>query len=96
MSEKKSVTVRIAGEEHTIRADAEPAYTKRCAKMVDERISSIRKRAGLVEGHRVAILAALSLTDELVQARDELERLQKEVVSRSTNLVRRIQGEAAD
>ncbi len=95
MSDKNSVTVRIAGEEHTIRADAEPAYTKRCAKIVDERIASIRKRAGLVEGHLVAILAALSLTDELLQAQEELDHLRKEVTSRTTNLVRRIEDEAA-
>ena len=44
--EKASVTVRIAGEEHTIRANAEPEYTKRCAKMVDDRIHGIRVQAG--------------------------------------------------
>lgn len=96
MSDKNSVTVRIAGEEHTIRAEAEPDYTRRCARMVDERITRIRSRAGLVEGHRIAILAALSLTDELLQAREELERLQREVASRTTNLVRRIEDELSD
>ena len=41
--EKASVTVRIAGEEHSIRANAEPEYTKRCAKLVDDRIHEIRQ-----------------------------------------------------
>jgi len=48
--EKMSVTVRIAGEEHTIRANAEPAYTRRCAKLVDDRIHQIRLQAGLIDG----------------------------------------------
>ena len=40
--QKASVTVRIAGEEHTIRANAEPEYTRRCASFVDERIQEIK------------------------------------------------------
>ncbi len=90
---KVSVTVRIAGEEHTIRANAEPEYTRRCAALVDARISEIRAAAGLIEGHKAAILAALSIADEFLQARAELERVRKEVASRAGNLVHRIEAE---
>jgi cell division protein ZapA len=90
---KASVTVRIAGEEHTIRANAEPEYTKRCAKLVDDRIHEIRMQAGLIEGHKAAILAALSIADEYFQAIDALEQSRKEVASRATNLARRIEAE---
>lgn len=86
--EKRSVTVRIAGEEHTIRASAEPAYTRRCAKHVDERIHEIRRQAGLIEGHKAAILAAMSLADECFQAQAELERLRSEVVERTERLTK--------
>jgi cell division protein ZapA len=91
--DKTSVTVRIAGEEHTIRANTEPEYTKKCARMVDDRIREIRSKSGLMEGHKVAILAALSLADEMFQARKDLEAMRKEVASRANNLVRRIEGE---
>mgnify|MGYP001162130016 FL=1 len=91
--EKASVTVRIAGEEHTIRASAEPEYTKRCAKLVDDHIHEIRVRAGLIEGHRAAILAALSIADQCFQAVDELEQVRKETASRATDLTRRIEAE---
>lgn len=93
MAQKQSVTVRIAGEEHTIRASAEPEYTKACARFVDERIMQIRGSAGLVESHKVAILAALSIADEFFQARDEADRVKKETASRANNLVKRIEGE---
>ena len=53
---KTSVTVRIAGEEHTIRASAEPSYTRKCAELVDERIHQIRLQAGLIEGHKAGEL----------------------------------------
>jgi cell division protein ZapA (FtsZ GTPase activity inhibitor) len=92
-AEKASVTVRIAGEEHTIRANAEPEWTKRCAKLVDDRIHEIRMSAGLIEGHKAAILAALSIADECFQAIDELENAKREVASRATNLTRRIEAE---
>lgn len=94
MSEKEgrsSVTVRIAGEEHTIRANAEADYTRACARFVDERIAEIRRKSSLAEGHKAAILAALSITDELFQAREELERLREEVASRAADLARRLE-----
>ncbi|MEQ1855939.1 MAG: cell division protein ZapA [Longimicrobiales bacterium] len=88
--EKMSVTVRIAGEEHTIRASAEPAYTRRCAKLVDDRIHQIRLQAGLIEGHKAAILAALSIADECFQAQEELARIREETAERAAELTRRI------
>jgi cell division protein ZapA (FtsZ GTPase activity inhibitor) len=71
---RNAVTVRIAGEEHTIRANAEPEYTRSCARYVDERIAEIRSKGSLIETHKAAILAALSISDELLQAREELDR----------------------
>jgi len=91
MSEKASVTVRIAGEEHTIRANAEPAYTRKCAALVDERIREIRSKSGLIESHKAAILAALSIADEYFQAVDEAERIRKDVESRTADLLSRVE-----
>ena len=39
---KRSVTVRIAGDEHILRSTAEPEYTRRCAEFLDERVAEIR------------------------------------------------------
>jgi cell division protein ZapA len=92
MSERKdAVTVRIAGEEHVIRSTAEPEYTRRCARFVEERIAQIRGRGGGVDVHRAAILAALSITDELFQLQDLHARSQGEVAERAGGLVRRIE-----
>ncbi len=92
MTDKTSVTVRIAGEEHTIRASAEPEYTRRCAKLVDDRIHEIRLAAGLIEGHKAAILAALSIADEYLQAREELERSKVDLAAKVDALVARVEG----
>lgn len=91
MIEKRSVSVRIAGEEHVIRASAEPDYTRRCASYVDGRIMEIRDKAGLLESHKAAILAALSITDELLQTQKELRRLRAEVSQQAGELARRLE-----
>lgn len=92
--DRSSVTVRIAGEEHTIRANAEPDYTRRCAKLVDERIHGIQERSGLLDSRRATILAALSLTDELLQAREALKAEREERASRMLDLARRLEDAA--
>ena len=89
-----AVNVRIAGEEHAIRASAEPEYTRRCAGFVDERITEVRGRSGPMEVHRAAILAALSITDELFRTREELATLRAEVEGQVQALVRKIDAAA--
>jgi len=94
--QKTSVTVRIAGEEHTIRASAEPEYTRRCARLVDDRIHQIRVAAGLIEGHKAAILAALSIADELFQAQEEVARTRADLAERIDRLAETLEGALAD
>lgn len=88
---RSSVSVRIAGEEHTIRANAAPEYTRRCAEFVDERIREIQRKAGAIELHKAAILAALSITDECFQAREELDGLEAEIARRGESLSGKIE-----
>ncbi len=94
-SGKTSVTVRIAGEEHTIRASAEPSYTRKCAKLVDDRIHQIRVSAGLIEGHKAAILAALSIADECFQAQEELQQARGDLAARAVRLAQQVEQAAA-
>ena len=88
---RESVMVRIAGEEHTIRSSAEPEYTTRCAAYVDRRFQEIKKQVGLLEGHKVAILAALSIADELFQALDTQERGGAQMAERVNELAARLE-----
>jgi cell division protein ZapA (FtsZ GTPase activity inhibitor) len=74
---KSAVTVTIGGEEHVIRASVEPEYTIRCARWVDDRITEIRRHVGLIESHKVAILAALSIADDLFRLQGEVEAMQE-------------------
>ena len=88
---RESVTVRIAGEEHAIRSSAEPEYTIRCAEYVDRRIHEIKKQIGLVEGHKLAILAALSITDELFRVQDAQDQSGSQIAARVNALAVRLE-----
>ncbi|MEE2669603.1 MAG: cell division protein ZapA [Gemmatimonadota bacterium] len=88
---KQSVTVRIAGEEHAIRSNAEPDYTKLCAEYVDRRIHEIKKQVGALESHKTTILAALSITDELFQAQDGSEKTEERIAERISELATRLE-----
>jgi len=93
---RPAVIVRNAGEEHTIRSNAEPEYTTRCAAQVDRRINQIKKQVGLHEGHKVASLAALSITDELFQALDTQEESGSLIAERVNALAARLEGVVSD
>ncbi len=88
---KNPVTVVIGGEEYKLRADATPEYTQQCAAYLDRLLSELLGQATVVERDRAAILAALSITDQLFQARAELELLRTDVARLSGKLAADIQ-----
>lgn len=79
---RNSVTVEIAGERHVLRSDAPAEYTHAVAAHVDSTMRSLGLGTSL-EPHRTAILAALSITDELFRAREELRVLREDIERRS-------------
>ncbi len=91
LSHLTAVTVRIAGEEHALRANADPEHTRACARFVDARIQEIREKSGLVETHRAAILAALSISDQFLRTREDLERLRREAAERDDALAQQVE-----
>lgn len=87
MNDKRHVAkVSIVGEEYTIRSDATPEHTRAVAAYLDREIRKVLGANALIETHKAAILAAMSITDELFRERttsrtveDELRGLGTEV-----------------
>jgi cell division protein ZapA (FtsZ GTPase activity inhibitor) len=75
---RHTVTVEIAGERHVLRSDVPPEYTRAVADHVDAMIRALPAFSTL-EPFRAATLAALSITDELFKAREEIARLRAEI-----------------
>ncbi|MEJ2217990.1 MAG: cell division protein ZapA [Gemmatimonadota bacterium] len=86
VDEKTVVSVQIGEEEYTIRTDASADYTERCAAYVNETIGEIVQQGSLVEAHKAAILAALALTDQLFQAREEVADVRAEIARLASRL----------
>jgi cell division protein ZapA len=68
-SSKQAVRVIIGGEEYAVRSELPPEYTREVAAYLDAALKKVRESLPSVETHKAAILAALSITDELFQAR---------------------------
>lgn len=66
---KHAVQVTIGGEEYTVRSELPPEYTREVAAYVDAALKRVKDTIPMVETHKAAILAALSITDELFQGR---------------------------
>jgi cell division protein ZapA (FtsZ GTPase activity inhibitor) len=94
--EPNVVTVMIAGEAYTLRAQATPEYTRQCAQYLDGLIRDIRQQAGALEMERVAILAGLALVDQLFQARDSADQVQGGTLDRLTDLTAEIRARLAE
>ena len=69
MTAKRSIAVRILGQEYRIRSDADESSVQRIASLVDETMAKIRERTRTVDSLDLAVLAALNLASELLASR---------------------------
>jgi cell division protein ZapA len=70
----KSVTateVEIFGAVYHVRGDKDPERLQELAEMVDRRMREISQQVSTVDTAKIAILAALNLSDELFQCRQQ-------------------------
>jgi cell division protein ZapA len=74
-TKKNVVRVTILDDEYSIRSDASPERTRAVAEHVDKVIRETMRAGNIVEAQKGAILAALSITDELFDAREGGEDL---------------------
>lgn len=92
MNEKAVVTVSIAGEDYTLRSEATAEYTRECARYVDSTISDIQRQSrSMMEPHKAAILAALSIVDQYFRAARELESLRVDTDAAAARLTAEIE-----
>jgi len=73
----ESVQVEIFGQVYTIKGKQDPAYIRELAEFIDGKMREIQRGTGTVDPHRVAILTALTITDELYKIRKEHGILEK-------------------
>jgi cell division protein ZapA len=83
----ESVQVTIYGQVYNIKGQDDPAYIRELAAFIDAKMKEVQKGTGTVDPHRVAILTALMITDELYRLRDRHGILVKETDNAASRLL---------
>ncbi len=68
-----STRVNIYGREYSIRGEGDPAYVAEIAHFVDMRMREMTDNITMASTSKVAILAALNITDELFRLEKGME-----------------------
>jgi cell division protein ZapA len=85
MQQKKDpinkVTVSIFDEEYVVRGEENTEYIQMLAAYVDRRMRMIQQRNPNLSNHRIAILTALNLADELNKLQEDYDQLIRTMAS---------------
>jgi len=68
------VHVEIFGQTYAVRAGAESGYVEQLAAFVDEKMRDTSRASGAVDSVRIAVLAALNISDEYFRLRSEVHK----------------------
>ena len=92
MAEKPgSVTqVEIYGQTYNVRADGERAYVQELARYVDGKMREVAERVPTVDPTKIAILAALNISDDLYQLERRNQGDPANAKSRVERLIRKL------
>ncbi len=68
--ESNTVQISIYGQEYSVKAPADPEYIKKIAGYLDEKMREVQSGFSTTQSStRIAILAAMNITDELFSSR---------------------------
>ncbi len=71
--EKIRVNVSILGKQYSIVSQVDPEYIKKAAEYLDMQMREVSQTYPNITEAKIAVLAALNITDELFRARDSEE-----------------------
>lgn len=84
---KRLMEVRIFGQTLTINSEDDEEYVRKIASFVDQRMRQIAESAKVTIPLRVAIMAALSIADELAQSSQQESSQQETELIREAELI---------
>lgn len=89
----RSVKVSVGGHKLSLRTDAKPRYVKELADYVNAKIDQARATGKVASTQALALLVALTIADELHQAREQKEKLERQVRERTQRILRYLEAE---
>ena len=87
---KPSIEVEILGQRYTISGEGEENYVKELARYVDGRMREIAKNSVNIPSTKLALLAAINITDELFKNKQDQKNKQSFVEQKTQNLIHAI------
>ena len=82
------VHVDIHGQRYAVRSDLDPQYISELAAHLDEKMRSAARELASADPLRIAVIAALNLTDELFRARADSVGVEGALLSRAAEIER--------
>ena len=86
MTEKNTEKVEIFGQEYKIKGAGDPQYIHKIAGYVDKKMREIAHSSGIMSQTRIAILAALNISDELYQEKEKSKGVKSELSRKAAEL----------
>jgi cell division protein ZapA len=81
------VHVRIYDREYALRTSGDTERLEELCRLLDERMREVAEASGAVDTLKAAILTALNLADELLRAREALQKMDEALSRRSRECV---------
>ncbi|MCF8043886.1 MAG: cell division protein ZapA [Desulfarculaceae bacterium] len=91
----KPVTVEILGNEYVLRSEAGEERVREVAELLNQRLGEVQSANKTSSTLAAAVLAALNITNELLQLRDQQEKLFQEIEAKTEKLLSMIEEQKA-
>ena len=86
--EDNQVQISIFGQEYSVRAPADPDYIIKIGEYLDGKMREVQAGFSTTQSStRIAILAAMNITDELFSARQNLDSDQTDIDQKISSLI---------
>ncbi len=85
---KKRIEIEIFGERYIIKSNLDVIEVNRIAAYVDSKMKQIKKSAPFISTSKIAILAALNVTEELFELLAQKEDMEHVVKQKSSKLLK--------
>ena len=90
--ESNQVSISIFGQEYSVKAPADPEYIKKIGEYLDGKMREVQAGFTTTQSStRIAILAAMNITDELFNSRQTNGTVDSEVEEKISTLIELIE-----
>lgn len=82
--------VEIFGQTYNVRAEGDSTYIHDLARFVDSRMKEVAERTATVDTTKIAILAALNISDDLYQREKTRKDSPSDALARAERLIQKL------